>query len=270
MTAAVGDDPAVDHRSRQCWLADRYAETAAFVPALGLPVLELLAPQAGELVLDLGCGDGVLTEKIAAAGARVVAVDAAPDMVAAARRRGLDARVMAGQELDFENSFDAVFSNAALHWMRPPEKVLAGVWRALKPGGRFVAEMGGHNNTAAIIVALSAVLARRGLDAHRLSPWYFPSAEAYRGKLEQAGFVVDDIRIVPRPTPLPAGLEAWLDTFAEDFLGPLPAADRIAARDEVTALLRPVLMDERGVWIADYVRLRFRATRPSPASPSAL
>jgi hypothetical protein len=129
----------------------------------------------------------------------------------------------------------------------------------LKPGGRLVAEMGGHNNTAAIMVALRAVLGRRGLDAQRLSPWYFPSAAAYRGKLEAAGFTVDDIRIVPRPTPLPAGLEAWLDAFTDDFFAPLPAGDRPVARAEVADLLRPVLMDETGTWIADYVRLRFRA-----------
>jgi len=244
--------------ARQHWSARRYAETAHFVPALGAPVLELLAPSGGEHILDLGCGDGVLTEKIVAAGAMVVAVDAAPDMVAAARARGIDARVMAGQNLAFDREFDAVFSNAALHWMRPPEAVLAGVRRALKPGGRFAAEMGGHNNTAAIIVALSAVLARYGLDAHRLSPWYFPSAAAYREKLETAGFTVEEIRIVPRPTILPTGIEPWLDTFAEDFLGAVPERDRLCARAEVADLLRPVLTDETGTWVADYVRLRFR------------
>jgi SAM-dependent methyltransferase len=247
--------------ARQHWSAERYAETAHFVPALGSPVLELLAPAAGEHILDLGCGDGVLTEKIAAAGATVVAVDAAPSMVAAARMRGLDARVMAGQNLTFDREFDAVFSNAALHWMRPPEVVLAGVRRALKPGGRFVGEMGGHNNTAAIIVALSAVLARRGLDTRGRSPWYFPSAQAYRAKLERAGFMVEEIRIVPRPTVLISGIEPWLDNFAEDFLGLLSEPDRIPARLEVAELLRPVLVDETGTWIADYVRLRFRATR---------
>ena len=216
----------------------------------------------GERVLDLGCGDGVLTERIAAAGTEVVAVDAAPDMVAAARARGLDARVMPGHELSFDGEFDAVFSNAALHWMHPPAAVLAGVFRALKPGGRFVAEMGGHNNTAAILVALAAVLARRGLDAHPLSPWYFPSAAAYREKLEGAGFKVGEIGIFPRPTVLASGIEAWLDNFAEDFLGVLSPADRSAARGEIADLLRPVLVDETGTWIADYVRLRFRAVRP--------
>ena len=220
----------MEQLSRQHWSAQRYAEAAHFVPALGAPVLELLAPLPGEHILDLGCGDGVLTEKIAAAGAVVVAVDAAPDMVAAARARGLDARVVAGQNLDFDGEFDAVFSNAALHWMRPPEAVLAGVFRALKPGGRFVGEMGGHNNTAAIMVAIRAVLARRGLDAQRLSPWWFPSAAAYRARLEAAGFAVDEIAIVPRPTPLSAGLEAWLDAFTEDFFGALPPAERAPAR----------------------------------------
>ena len=245
--------------AKQHWSAERYAAAAHFVPALGAPVLELLMPKPGERILDLGCGDGVLTEKIAAAGASVVAVDAAPDMVAAARKRGLDARVMPGQSLDFTGEFDAVFSNAALHWMRPPEIVLAGVRRALKPGGRFVAEMGGQNNTAAIMVAMRAVLGRRGLDAQRLSPWYFPSAEAYRAKLEAAGFTVEKIAIVPRPTPLPAGLEAWLDTFTDDFFAPLSGPDRVAARAEAIDLLRPILTDETGMWIADYVRLRFRA-----------
>jgi trans-aconitate methyltransferase len=249
--------------ARQEWSARRYAETAHFVPALGAPVLELLGPARGERILDLGCGDGVLTEKIAAAGATVLAVDAAPDMIAAARARGLDARVLDGQLLDFAAEFDAVFSNAALHWMRDIDTVLRRIYRALKPGGRLVAEMGGHGNTAAIMVAIAAVLARHGLDAQRLSPWYFPSAAAFRTKLEAAGFTVDQIAIVPRPTPLAAGLEAWLDNFTEDFLGALPAAARRTAPAEIAALCRPALMDETGAWIADYVRLRFRALRPA-------
>lgn len=248
--------------ARQRWSAKRYAKTGQFVPALGAPVLKVLAPAQGERILDLGCGDGELTEKIIAGGATVVAVDAAPDMVAAARSRGIDARVMDGQRLAFAGEFEAVFSNAALHWMRDQQAVLAGVYRALKPGGRFVAEMGGHNNIAAIIVALSAVLERRGIDARPLNPWYFPSAGAYSKKLEGAGFSVEHIATIPRPTTLPTGIEPWLDTFAEDFLGALPEQSRPRAQAEVADLLRPVLMDETGTWIADYVRLRFRAIRP--------
>ena len=148
---------------------------------------------------------------------------------------------MDGQKLTFAGEFDAVFSNAALHWMRDQEAVLAGVHRALKPGGRFVAEMGGHNNTAAIIVALSAVLARRGLDAHRLSPWYFPSADAYRKKLEAAGFTIDEIAIVPRPTTLPTGIEAVARRVCGGFFPPVargrPAAG--ARRGRRAAAARP-------------------------------
>jgi trans-aconitate methyltransferase len=249
--------------SKQHWSAERYAATAHFVPAFGAPVVELLDPQPAERILDLGCGDGVLTEKIARLGATVVAVDAAPDMVEAAKARGLDARVIPGQSLAFEGEFDAVFSNAALHWMRPQEAVLDGVRRALKPGGRFVAEMGGHNNTAAILTGMRAVLARRGIEALNLSPWYFPSAAAYQKKLEAAGFSVEEIAIIPRPTPIEAGLAPWLDAFAEDFLNPLPADDRATAKQEICDLLQPILRDETGLWIVDYVRLRFRARRPA-------
>jgi SAM-dependent methyltransferase len=129
--------------AKQSWEAERYAEAGAFVPVLGMPVVELLDPRPGERILDLGCGDGILSEKVAAAGATVVAVDAAPDLIAAAKARGLDARLMDGQTLPFAAEFDAVFSNAALHWMRDADAVIASVKRALKPGGRFVAEMGG-------------------------------------------------------------------------------------------------------------------------------
>ncbi len=245
----------------QRWEAERYIENAAFVPALGLPLIALLAPEKGERILDLGCGDGVLAATIAASGAQVTAVDGSPEMVAAARSRGLDARVMDGESLTFKEEFDAVFSNAALHWMPDADAVLLGVRRALRPGGRFVAEMGGHGNIASILVALAAVLSRRGIEASSLSPFYFPSADAYRARLERAGFAVSEITLFPRPTILPGSIEAWLDTFAEPFLGVLPAAQRLCARAEVADLLRPVLVDEKGTWIADYVRLRFRAVR---------
>jgi SAM-dependent methyltransferase len=237
------------------------------VPELGSAVLALLAPRPGERILDLACGDGRLTERLAAAGAAVVGVDAAPAMVAAARARGLDARVMSAERLTFDLEFDAVFSNAALHWMTRPDPVLAGVRRALRPGGRFVGEFGGHGNTAAIVTALIAVLARRGIDGAALSPWYYPTAAEYRERLDAAGFAVDSIELIPRPTPLPTGMAGWLETFAESFFTSFAPDERARLREDVVELLRPALCDSRGNWTADYVRLRFAARLPAPTAP---
>ncbi|MEN8184986.1 MAG: class I SAM-dependent methyltransferase, partial [Myxococcota bacterium] len=161
----------------QTWDPQRYARNAGFVAELGMPVLELLDPRPGERVLDLGCGDGVLSERLVARGCRVVGVDGSAQQVAAARSRGIDARVGDGQALDFRGEFDAVFSNAALHWMRRADDVISGVWRALVPGGRFVGELGGQGCVARIVGALEAALARRG--ALPVEPWYFPCDREY-------------------------------------------------------------------------------------------
>lgn len=249
-------------RARQRWDPERYARTAAFVPALGQPVLELLAPRPGERILDIGCGDGALTEKLVASGCRVVGVDGSAEQVEAARARGLDARVADAEALDFDGGFDAAFSNAALHWMKRPDAVIDGVWRALEPGGRFVGEMGGAGNVAAIRDALYRVLGARGIDAAASDPWYFPTAEAYRAKLEARGFRVRSIELFQRPTPLPGPMTDWLDTFAGTFLDPLPAGARDAVKAEVARALAPVLRDAARRWHADYVRLRFAAVRP--------
>jgi SAM-dependent methyltransferase len=182
--------------------------------------------------------------------------------VAAAQARGLDARVVDARELPFEAEFDAVFSNAALHWIRPPEAVIAGVWRGLEPGGRFVGEMGGAGNIASVVNALAKVLAHRGIDQQWISPWYFPDEAEYRGRLEQAGFVVTSMERFPRPTPLPGDVGDWLETFAGSFLGLFPADQRALVIDELRGLLRPGLLSGEGVWVLDYVRLRFAATKP--------
>src|SRR5206468_8391394 len=179
--------------SNQKWNAQQYSEQARFVSDLGMPVVELLAPLRGERVLDLGCGDGVLTKRLVDLGCQVVGVDASADMISAAKALGLDARVMDGHALQFNGEFDAVFSNAALHWLKQPEKVVDGVWRALKPGGRFVGEFGGCGNVATIVAALERVLRERAIDARPVNPWYNPTAEEYRMVLAARGFVVNTI-----------------------------------------------------------------------------
>jgi trans-aconitate methyltransferase len=244
------------------WSADTYAANARFVADLGSPVLDLLAPRPHERILDLGCGDGALTEQLVAAGATVTAVDAAPDMIRAARARGLDAHVVDGQALTFEGAFDAVFSNAALHWMPDGAAVIAGVFRALKPGGRFVGEFGGHGNVASIVTALNAALLARGQDPAKLRRWY-PTAERYAAMLANGGFHVRSAILIPRPTPLPTGMSGWLSTFADPFLADMPGLDRAELMTEVAALLAPALQTDTGEWVADYVRLRFEAVKPS-------
>jgi trans-aconitate methyltransferase len=246
----------------QSWDADRYARSARFVSDLGAPVLDLLAPKPGERILDLGCGDGELTEKIAAAGATVVGVDASPNMVAAARDRGLDAREMDGQALTFSAEFDAVFSNAALHWMRRADNVLVGVLRALRPGGRFVAEMGGKGNVEKLLAAIVRALEKRGVDGSKLEFRYYPSIEEYRGKLEAHGFAVDQIELIPRPTPLAGGLNDWLENFGEVFFATVDPSEHAALRREIDHEAAADLQRPDGSWFADYMRLRFKAHLP--------
>jgi trans-aconitate methyltransferase len=245
----------------QTWDPDRYEKNARFVSDLGAPVVDLLALKSGERVLDLGCGDGVLTAKLAAAGARIVGVDSSESLIAAARKLGLDARVMSGEALTFVAEFDAVFSNAALHWMKRADAVIAGVHRALSDGGRFVGEFGGYRCVDKIKTALIEALDRRGLDGKVAVPWYFPDVPEYRSKLEGGGFRVDSIVLVDRPTPLPGDVTGWLETFAESFTTRIPVSERPAFLEEVRRDLEPKLRRPDGVWVADYTRLRFSATR---------
>lgn len=242
--------------------ADDYRRTAAFVPELGLPVVDLLDPRPDELVLDLGCGDGTLTRELVTRGARVVGVDADPSMVAAATAEGIDARLADGTAFAATVAdlapVDAVFSNAALHWMPDAEGVVAQITEVLRPGGRFVAEFGGFGNVAAVASVARAELRRLGLD---VPAWFFPLPTNYAALLERHGFDVDRIELIHRPTPLPAGMEAWLTTFLAAPLEDLAPLDRERVVRDVVAALEPSLRDEAGGWWADYVRLRVAATR---------
>jgi SAM-dependent methyltransferase len=246
----------------QTWDAQTYGLNGAFVHQLAGGVLEWLAAKPGEKILDLGCGDGQLTQRIAATGADVLGVDASADMVRAARERGVVADLGDAEQLPYaDKTFDAVFSNAALHWVRNQDAMIAQIDRVLKPGGRFVAEMGGHGNVAAIRVALMAVLGRHGFLDSKDGVNYFPTAESYALRLEKQGYQVQRIALIPRPTPLPkGGMSEWLRTFRRGVLEGLPDNLRAQVVEETATLLEPVLRDEEGNWVADYVRLRFVAT----------
>jgi len=240
------------------WNSEAYRQHAPYVPNLGAAVLELLAPRAGERILDVGCGEGTLTQQIVDRGATVVGIDSSQEMIAAARARGLDARLVDAEALTFDNEFDAAFSNAALHWIRNQDSLLAGVARALRRGGRFVAEFGGSGNIAAIEAAIRSALERRGIPPHARR--YYPTVDEYRARLATHGFAVHQISLIPRPTPLPTGIRGWLGIFERSTLERL-GADGESAVDEIEQQLRPVLCNERGCWTADYVRLRFSAVK---------
>jgi len=243
----------------QTWSAAGYDTNARFVSEYGVEILNWLAPQPRERILDLGCGDGALSQKIVEAGADLVGADTSADLLRAARERGIDARHIDGEALPFEREFDAVFSNAALHWMRDADAVISGVQRALKPGGRFVAEFGGHRNVAACVTAMRAAADKFNGDAALAGPWFFPTPEEYQARLEDAGFAVDRTALVARPTPLPTGMEGWLMTFRPPFFAQFgEKQDEVIAW--VTDLLEPVLRASDGQWFADYMRLRVAAT----------
>lgn len=247
----------------QTWDPQTYARNGAFVPALAGGVLEWLAAQPGEHILDLGCGDGQLTARLAQSGAQTQGVDASAQMVAAARARGVVADQASAETLPYADaSFDAVFSNAALHWVRDQNAMLREVYRVLRPGGRFVAEMGGHGNIAAIRVALAAVLQQHGFGNRQSDTNYYPTPEAYTRRLTTAGFTVEKIALIPRPTPLESGgMTGWIHTFRRGVLETLPEAIRDAVVQETTDLLASAIRDEDGNWTADYVRLRFIARK---------
>lgn len=255
------------------WDAGDYATHGRFVADHGATILAILDAQPGERILDVGCGDGALTARIAAAGADVHGIDASPELVAAARERGVDAEVVDAAEFRGDG-YDAVFSNAALHWMLDPAPVAAALAGALAPGGRLVVEFGGFGNIAAIRTALTAAMHSHGYpDAD--PGQYYPTAQQYTEVLEAAGFTDIDALIVPRQTLLPGTMSDWLHTFRCGFLAAhdVPLDEREVIIAETQERLVPALYDPAGDrWYADYVRLRVTArvgARPQgrPARP---
>ncbi len=248
------------------WDPQLYNERAAFVTTAGHDLVELLAPRADERVLDLGCGTGELTAMIAARGAAVTGVDASEEMIATARARapGLTFTVADGQALTYDGAFDAVFSNAALHWMPRVDDVVAGVARALARPGRFVAELGGKGNTAAIERAARAVLPRLGVDLQRRAWRTYPSPAEYAAVLERHGLRVRFMAHFDRPSRMDGehGLRTWLTIFDEKIVRALgDGAERYFVEMEDACRATLYAHDAQGPhWMIDYVRLRFAAS----------
>jgi len=249
-------------KAQQTWSPETYLRHGAFVSLLGEPVVQILAPKAGERILDLGCGEGILTEKIIESGADVLGMDNSAELIEGAQHRGLKVVCMDALEMKFDNEFDAVFSNAALHWMSPLSKVFENVFRALKPGGRFVAEMGGAGNIQTIRMALYNALMRRGIDPAVYDPWSYLGDSSAKVMLQRVGFETRSVTLIRRPTDLQGDIGPWLETFAGSFMQAVPEDQHPALIDEVRDALQPHLFDPHNKWVADYVRLRFKAVKP--------
>lgn len=249
------------------WNAKLYDDKHSFVWKHGASLVELLAPQPDEAVLDVGCGTGHLTAQMAAAGVSVLGIDNSPPMIEEARRNhpGIRFEVQDARNLAFVGQFDAVFSNAALHWIVEAEQVVQGIACALKPGGRFVAEFGGKGNVQLIVAAMQSALSQVGVGAIE-SPWFFPSIGEYAGLLENAGLEVTFATLFDRPTQLDGddGMQKWVEMFGGHFLERVPADKREEFFRLVEDELRPDLRRD-GTWLADYRRLRVMAwRRPAP------
>ncbi len=258
------NDPFTERQAE--WNANLYDAKHAFVWKYGADLVPLLAPQSGERILDIGCGTGHLTAQIAESGARLVGVDRSPEMVSAARKAypNLQFEVADARDLRFHDEFDAVFSNATLHWIREPELVIRSVWNSLRQGGRFVAEFGGKRNIRKMQSAFDQALLELNTGAqNNINPWYYPSVSEYSTLLEKNGLEVRFITLFDRPTLLAdgeSGMRNWITMFASDYYAKLGLESRESFLQRVEELLRPELFRD-GQWWADYRRLRLVAAK---------
>ena len=246
------------------WNSALYESKHSFVWRYAADLLELLSPQSDERILDLGCGTGQLTQEITAQGAIAIGIDKAPTMIEQARKNYSDLQFEIADAINFhfEEPFDAVFSNATLHWINQPEQAIACIWKALKPGGRFVAEFGGKGDIKTILTAINKVLTSVSVAKPELNPWYFPSVGEYTTLLEKQGFSVTYAALLERPTLLEGdeGMQNWIEMFANRFLQEIPTNKGMSVIQDIENQLRPDLYQD-GNWFADYIRIRVVARK---------
>lgn len=256
-----------DRKATDQWDAKLYDDRHAFVSQLARGLVDLLAPQSGERILDLGCGTGVLSRQIGDAGAEVLGIDDSAAMIAKARHNFPGMKFEDGDALtmDYAEEFDAIFANAVLHWIKPPEVAAERMFAALKPGGRLVLEMGGKGNVATILQRAIDAGRSIGIDLNSVIDInYFPSIGQYTSVLEGAGFAVTFATLFDRMTKLSdgeAGLANWIRMFRPGVEKTIPAEMHSTFYSELKNRCRDKLYSD-GAWHADYVRLRVMATRP--------
>ena len=249
----------------QHWNATLYDNAHDFVAKFGEGIFSWLQPQKGEHILDLGCGTGDLTPKIQAAGATVVGVDSSIDMIKAAKKKfpKIDFQQADARNLPFSASFDAIFSNAVLHWIPEKEAVVTNMYQSLKKGGRIVLEFGGKDNNQQIWDVLKMVLQKRGYPENaKIDFFYFPAIGEYATLLEKQGFRVTRAAHFDRPTPLKGnnGIKDWLLMFGDNFFPNIPAAEKGVILEEIQAALKAThFINEQ--WVADYKRIRVMAIK---------
>ena len=242
------------------WDPKEHNKHTAFVSQLALSVVELLAPKKGEKILDAGCGDGTLAVEIEKYGAKVVGVDMSAEMTEACKRKGIESYVGSVTALPYENEFDAVFSNATLHWVKEPKIALEQMAKGLKSGGRFIAEFGGEGNVYHVVKAMEKVFSNHSEFGEFKNPWYFPSVNAYKALLNEVGFKVEYIELIPRPTPMDNILN-WLDIFANGVTEYLTQEQLEVFKIECRDILTETNHSDDEGWILDYVRLRVEAVK---------
>lgn len=241
-------------------MSNNFKNKESFIADLAAPILEMLEPKDGEKILDLGCGDGSLTLEIKKTGANVRGVDLNIDKVQKAIEKGLDASVRNITQITFEDEFDAIFSNAVLHWVDNPVHAIKNMHRALKKGGRLIAELGGEGNIQTVTDAMKKVFEDNDSFGTFKSPWYYPSAKEYKELLEQNGFRVEYCELVPKPTSV-VNMDLWLDVFTTTIVSHLKTEEKSDFKEQVKKILKSKIFTQEDNWVLDYVRLRVKAVK---------